>query len=83
MCVSVVKNPTTLFIQLASSNLELDPLIKTMTEHYNGLPPMRCPNFKPGDLVAAVYEDDKTWHRARVVEVTPEVSVAKSLRLRL
>uniref|UniRef100_A0A1I8I0A5 Tudor domain-containing protein n=1 Tax=Macrostomum lignano TaxID=282301 RepID=A0A1I8I0A5_9PLAT len=73
VCVSAVGDDPLVFYLLCDNeqSRSLSNLVCSMVEYYNGLKPdhpLGC-NLCPGELVAAYYEPDQTWQRARVVSV--------------
>ncbi|XP_013419646.1 uncharacterized protein LOC106180249 [Lingula anatina] len=70
--VSAVENPGHFWVQMISSqSTQLDRLIQDMTAYYRDeeyLQTSTCMSVQLGDLVAAPFEHDNNWYRARVVQ---------------
>lgn len=68
--VSAVANPGIFWVQIVSSMaLKLDELTADMSRHY-GQNIEKPPNsVKIGDYVAAPFENDVSWYRAKVMEI--------------
>lgn len=66
--VSSVANPHTFFVQiLTSSSLRLDEVVKSMSQYYaTERQEDMVDTVSLGDLVAAPFDQDASWYRARV-----------------
>ncbi|VDI17447.1 tudor domain-containing protein 2 [Mytilus galloprovincialis] len=73
--VSAVANPGLFWVQILSSmSVELDNLVDRITSFYTSEMPQGydVSNPKTGDLVAAPFENDTSWYRAKVMGVEGE-----------
>ncbi|XP_062589324.1 tudor and KH domain-containing protein homolog [Saccostrea cucullata] len=66
--VSSVANPSTFFVQiLTSMSIQLDEMVKDMSQYYSKEREVDNVKFaQVGDLVAAPFDQDTSWYRARV-----------------
>ncbi|KAH3753334.1 tudor and KH domain-containing protein-like [Dreissena polymorpha] len=69
--VSAIAHPGAFWVQLIGSTaVKLDQLSESMTRFYETTgKDLTLPSVKKGDLVAAPFENDNTWYRARVMDV--------------
>ncbi|XP_076081099.1 tudor and KH domain-containing protein-like [Mytilus galloprovincialis] len=70
--VSAVANPGLFWVQILSSmSVELDNLVDRITSFYTSEMPQgyNVSNPSTGDLVAAPFENDTSWYRAKVMGV--------------
>ncbi|XP_032938599.1 tudor and KH domain-containing protein isoform X2 [Catharus ustulatus] len=66
--VSAAESPGRFWIQLLGTrSLQLDKLTAEMGHFYQSSPPVPPPSVQPGAIVAAPYEADGEWYRARVL----------------
>ncbi|XP_042296847.1 tudor and KH domain-containing protein isoform X2 [Sceloporus undulatus] len=69
--ISAAENPNHFWIQIIGSRaLQLDKLTYEMTQYYeSGGCPSEFPDVHVGDIVAARYQDDCCWYRAKVLGI--------------
>lgn len=71
--VSAMVNPSHFWLQIVGSKAtELDQLVEDMTEYYENLDIRETHilrSVESGDLVAALFQFDKKWYRAEVLNV--------------
>lgn len=69
--VSAIAHPGHFWVQTVTAmSLKLDELSENMTRYYDGMgKSLTVSSLKKDDLVAAPFDNDKTWYRAMVMEV--------------
>ncbi|XP_045179125.2 tudor and KH domain-containing protein-like [Mercenaria mercenaria] len=69
--VSAIATPGHFWVQtIGSMALQLDKLSDTMTRYYEGEGKnLMLSTVEKGDIVAAPFENDKTWYRAKVMDI--------------
>ncbi|KAK3095253.1 hypothetical protein FSP39_012233 [Pinctada imbricata] len=69
--VSSVANPSTFWVQILSSNsVQLDELVAQMTLFYSSEDEQNLPDtVSVGDIVAAPFDMDSSWYRAKVMGI--------------
>ncbi|XP_060582030.1 tudor and KH domain-containing protein-like [Ruditapes philippinarum] len=69
--VSAIATPGHFWVQvIGAMALELDKLSDTMTRFYNSEGQKQLlPSVVKGDIVAAPFENDRTWYRAKVMDI--------------
>lgn len=81
--VSAVENPSRFWVQICGSNaIQLDKLATEMSDFYNDDKNkskfhLDSPNI--GDIVAAYYESDNSWYRAKVLKVSESSEKGKQI----
>ncbi|KAG8200167.1 hypothetical protein JTE90_024952 [Oedothorax gibbosus] len=74
--VSAVENPNKFWVQICGTkSIQLDKLATEMTEFYNeekNKDRLQVNSISAGDIVAAFYQDDNSWYRAQVINVSNE-----------
>ncbi|KAL3869617.1 hypothetical protein ACJMK2_042282 [Sinanodonta woodiana] len=75
--VSHCESPSLFWIQLESNKPSIDSLLNSMYDAYSDqtLATLCVDMVKEGDLVVALYAEDESWYRARVVSVASEQEV--------
>uniref|UniRef100_V9KIL0 Tudor and KH domain-containing protein n=2 Tax=Callorhinchus milii TaxID=7868 RepID=V9KIL0_CALMI len=73
--VSASENPNRFWIQILGTRcLQLDNLTDEMMRYYSGCKHEERVSARVGDIVAAPFQDDGCWYRARVLDFLPNGS---------